>query len=524
MAAIALLLLTSCAPLRQPDAGLAATRGLGFAGLTPADRAVADTAYHSLGRGRGGSAPSPTILAEYNAATHKLAAALDGTAPQTARTRLAAAGIDLRIPPVASHIPHEARTIQPRKLYLAKATPGSFTPGAGIPVIIEYATSQADLYPREGLFQGATAIYRPGRPARAGSRAVLDLVPNTAATVTLNGATLPLARDVSADGLMLIKRAAHLKRLGFGGMLNPEIKTHRQQIYMLDPYDPHKIPLLMVHGLQSTPVDFGLLVNSIRQDPVLRARYQVWQFYYTSGTPVLANALRLRESLNALLHNIDPDSSDPATRRIVVLGHSMGGVISHTLVSASGNRLWASIFRVPPEQLAGDRGDIAQLHRIMTFPRNRRVVRAIFVSAPHRGSPVADSPAGIIGNLLVRLPRTLRVGFTQIANDNPDKMTPEALRFYRDGHFSSIRTLSPKSTALRALAEIPPEVPFHTIAGQRHAGPRELGTDGVVPYKSSHLAGAESELVVRGGHNTFRYPAAVEEIKRILRKEAGTPR
>ncbi|MBV8330463.1 MAG: hypothetical protein JO251_20960 [Verrucomicrobia bacterium] len=83
----------------------------------------------------------------------------------------------------------------------------------------------------------------------------------------------------------------------------------------------------MVHGLQSTPVAFAALVNALRNDPEVRAKYQIWQFYYASGIPVLLNGLELRDSLKETLHMIDPKDRDAATKRIVVLGHSMGGVI-----------------------------------------------------------------------------------------------------------------------------------------------------------------------------------------------------
>ena len=59
----------------------------------------------------------------------------------------------------------------------------------------------------------------------------------------------------------------------------------------------NKVPLLMVHGLQSTPVEFAALVNALRADPEIRSNYQVCQFYYASGTPVLVNAAALRDGL-----------------------------------------------------------------------------------------------------------------------------------------------------------------------------------------------------------------------------------
>ena len=42
-------------------------------------------------------------------------------------------------------------------------------------------------------------------------------------------------------------------------------------------------------------------------------------------------------------------------------------------------------------------------------------------------------------------------------------------------------------------------------------------SDGVVAYWSSHLAGAQSELIVPDGHGSFALPQTVSELKRILR-------
>ena len=41
--------------------------------------------------------------------------------------------------------------------------------------------------------------------------------------------------------------------------------------------------------------------------------------------------------------------------------------------------------------------------------------------------------------------------------------------------------------------------------------------DGVVPYESSHLDGAESELVIRSDHSTELRAEAIAEVRRILK-------
>lgn len=232
---------------------------------------------------------------------------------------------------------------------------------------------------------------------------------------------------------------------------------------------------------------------------------------------MLANAAELRDSLAETLHALDPKNHDAATKRIVVLGHSMGGVISHTLVSSGQGRVWGSVFRVPPARLKGDPEAIRQLVHILYFQRNPRIVRVIFMAAPNRGSPVAESFVGFIGNSLAHLSPMLERGYSQLARVNPDAMTGAAA-FYK-GRFSAVRTLSPKSTALIAVSELPIEVPYHSVIGQLHPGPKERGSDGVVPYWSSHLSGAQSELIVHSGHGVIDNADAIREVIRILHLE-----
>lgn len=88
------------------------------------------------------------------------------------------------------------------------------------------------------------------------------------------------------------------------------------------------------------------------------------------------------------------------------------------------------------------------------------MTRVIFMAAPHRGSSMADSLVGRLGNALSRLPPMEERGFSGLAKANPEAMMPGAAQFYAGGRFSAVRTLSPKSTALIALAELPIEVPF----------------------------------------------------------------
>jgi pimeloyl-ACP methyl ester carboxylesterase len=467
-----------------------ATNAVSGSPLLAESIARADSAYRSL----------PVTLAAYNAAVREICEEMQTTRVSEFESSLKNLGVSFESPNVGLPLRHVEVPTSPSMASTAEA---------GIPVVAGYDTREASLYPPEGLFVDATAIYDrvAGRPRFS--------LRYRASKVMLNGRTYKLAADPTGAGDHLKLRAKRLAKSGFGGMIRPSSMPRKPQIYLLDPYDPNKTPLLMVHGLQSTPVAFAALVNALRSDPEIRAKYQTWQFYYASGTPVLANAAELRDSLAETLHALDPKDRDAATKRIVVLGHSMGGVISHTLVSSSQGRVWESVFRVPPAQLKGDPEAIRQLVHILYFQRNPRIVRVIFMAAPHRGSPMAESFIGFVGNSLTHLSPMLERGFSQLARVNPDAMTPGAAAFY-SGRFSAVRTLSPKSTALIAVSELPIEVPFHSVIGQQHQGPKERGSDGVVPYWSSHLAGAQSELVVRSGHGVIDNPDAMREVIRIL--------
>ncbi len=85
---------------------------------------------------------------------------------------------------------------------------------------------------------------------------------------------------------------------------------------------------------------------------------------------------------------------------------------------------------------------------------------------------------------------------------------------------NSIDNLSPGSPVLKTMAAIPyaKGLPYHTILGDdsgKGGGPGT--TDGVVPWESAHIEGAVSELVIESDHNVPLDPAALLELRRILR-------
>ena len=83
---------------------------------------------------------------------------------------------------------------------------------------------------------------------------------------------------------------------------------------------------------------------------------------------------------------------------------------------------------------------------------------------------------------------------------------------------TGIDNLRPDDGMLKLLGklEMSSGVPCHSIIGNRAEQGIPGGSDGVVPYSSSHLDSAASELVVKSGHSVHRNPLAIQEVRRIL--------
>ncbi len=305
-------------------------------------------------------------------------------------------------------------------------------------------------------------------------------------------------------------------RLGLLGLISVAPRLDLAGIYMVEPYDPDRIPVLMIHGLQSSPLIWREMMAEYLSDPVLKKRYQFWAFYYPTGLSILDSARILRSSVANLRAELDPAGNAVAFRRMVVVGHSMGGILSRSLVVDLGNNLWNQLSEVPFQDvdLSASRRDT--LRASLFWEPERAVESAVFIATPHRGSDLALGILGSIGRNLIHLPR-------EILEIQLDMLQALSTIVRDDVHIprvqSSIVGLAPNSNLSRAMEASPflEGVSLHSIIGDRgRGGPVEESSDGVVPYWSSHLDAVESELIVPTGHSAFASPLAVEEVRRIL--------
>ncbi len=326
-----------------------------------------------------------------------------------------------------------------------------------------------------------------------------------------------LAADFSVPWGALLARSGKLKQSQWLDFLS-RTPSRPPRLYLMEPYNPNKEPLIMIHGLLSSPLVWAKLSNELWADEAVRRRYQIWHFHYNTSAPALYSARLLRAQLHELRRQLDPEGDDPAMRHTTLVTHSMGGLVGKALAVRPGDAFWEAAFTVPPEKLTMNAEDRAMLHDAFSWEPDRSIRRIIFIAVPHRGSDFADNPVGRIGSWLTVPPTPFRQFYERISAANPGAFTP-AYAELGSGRLDSVNSLSPRQPTLRILASlpVPPAVQIHSIIGNRgKAGPLERSSDGVVPYVSSHLSNAVSEKIVPEGHGCVSHPDTMAEVRRLL--------
>ena len=384
-------------------------------------------------------------------------------------------------------------------------------------------TDEDRYLPKVGVCLPLTAVLTfpnrgSGNPSEARLRFYNAL---TTEMVEAGGQKVPLAADFTAPFASLIDRTGMSDWSGlFGALQGNEDLLQQTGFYTVEPYTSGKIPLVTVHGLFSSPMTWMSVHNDLMGDPVIRAHYQVYHYMYPTNLPVLENARTFREKLDDL-HAFIEQHTPAGTKSpgMVVISHSMGGILTRTAVVHDSEPLKAFFFG-DPEALAKLPDAVRKdLEGYVSFQRRPYINRVIFVAVPHQGSLIADNWIGAIGRWLITLPKSVLTKTHTAALQARNLLRPELRSDFDGSDLSSIKSLSPKNPTLIALSQIPvdPAVPFHSIIGDRGRGDTPNSSDGVVAYQSSHVDGAQSELIVPADHTAHAHPRAVQEIRRILR-------
>ena len=369
------------------------------------------------------------------------------------------------------------------------------------------------LEPAKGYRVPATSIVDFSRPSNAAPiDAHLHLIdPRRRDSVEIGGKRLPLAANFSAP-LLAYGRVNELW-LGLINMIRGQNTRNTPGLVLPEPYDPNRIPVIFVHGLLSSKFIWRRTALALLQDPEIRRRYQFWAFSYAAGNPISYSALRLREDLAFAQKQFGLNQG------IILIGHSMGGILSRMQVTNSSRTIWDEVFGPRAQELYSQGPADSRAKQALIFPANPAVKRVIFIATPHRGSSFAAGGIGAIAIWLIRLPLNL---LYEIPETIVDALDPSSQGNRRSAIIpTSIQGLSPSSPLLRALDRLPIQAPHYSIIGDRGRGDTPNSSDGVVPYWSSHLASAESEKIIPTGHEPMADPAAVAEIRRILLLNLG---
>ncbi len=329
-------------------------------------------------------------------------------------------------------------------------------------------------------------------------------------TVSFNGRTVPLAADFTVP-LAVMLQQTDPKKHEFARLFNPEKYADAAAIERLQPYDPNKTVVLVIHGLMDSQATWTPMINTLRGDPLIRKNYQFWFYSYPSGYPYPYTAAILRAELDRV------EKRFPNMKRMVVIGHSMGGCISRLLLTDSGNDLWLKIFGRPPEETPLSPQTRDYFQQELFFKHRPEIGRAIFVAAPLRGSNLATGWVNKIAAMLIREPTVSSVASDEMLKVTAD-IREEELKPKRRAN--SVDSLSPKSRFVHAINNIPltPGVPYDTIIGDRGRGDSPNSSDGVVPYWSSHMEGAASEHIVPSNHSAHQNPQAIAEVLHLLKE------
>lgn len=341
-----------------------------------------------------------------------------------------------------------------------------------------------------------------------------------ARTVKIDGRVEPLESDPTAALAYQLEGSplydAEITGFLRGGILRGLFPRDRAEdgLFMLQPYKPGKIPVVLVHGTASSPARWAELFNELNGDARIRDRFQVWVFIYDSGNAIGYSAGRLRAALTAAVHEFDPQGKDPALHSMVVIGHSQGGLLTKLTAVDSGTRFWDRNSDKPFETIQVEPETRTLLQQSLFFTPLPFVKRVVFVATPHHGALLASGRIGAIATWLVTLPVDLfsraALAVTQIGDEKLQRMLRRPP--------TAVDNMNPENPGLQILQSIPvdPRVSAHSIICVKGDGPKEEGDDGVVAYASAHIDEAASEKVVRWDHSCQGQPEVIEEIRRIL--------
>ena len=402
--------------------------------------------------------------------------------------------------------------------------------GLGVPMVGIIPADKTDLLQQErvlnihtkGTVNTVTAVLEfPDKPKNAKPR--LHLVPRLRSEFFRVGRyDYNLAADFSAP-IEVYWNLTAVSDDRILGLLRPQELRDTMGLSSMEQYNPNKIPVVLTHGLLSSAETFCNLVNRLLTDADIRNNFQFWYFNYPTGDAWVVTADHYRKALAQARQTLDPRHRNRNWDNMVVMGHSMGGLITHYSQCTEPWKLLSNAGIVKSENIKGL--DASHVHKSFSNPALERFrtqfffepVKAgavFYLATPHRGAPLASYRVVKAITNLIRLPANLLDEAVNIVTLQRDMflLNPSEISDW----FTSLDQLSPNGYAIRGLRGLQVRnVPTYSIIGDRGDNDTPYSSDGVVPYWSSHIPWGE-ETIVPSDHHVQDDKATAEYITEVL--------
>ncbi len=398
-------------------------------------------------------------------------------------------------------------------------------PGLGVPLVVVREQREPDRFLSEQTPFGATAILRPSLAALAGQAPPLGAKsshgplefhdPLRVTAVEFGGQRIAMATNTSAALEYAVRES------GFSpweGLVRPgSAEAGQEKLFLLEPYQAGKYPVVFVHGFFSSPRIWAQFANEIQARPDLRNCVQLMAYRYPTGRPFTESAAILRRELLAMKATFDPRGEDPGIANMALVGHSMGGLVSKLAVTHSDDRLWCSVANRPLAEIKASDRLRKQLQESFYFQPIPFVRRVVFMGTPHDGSQLVSRVVGGLGSTCVQLPSAERIEHAWLVKQNPGVFSREFAKSIP----TSIDLMEPSSGLLQAVKTLCPgeNVQLHNIIGVGCLSPLEGCGDGVVARESAQHPWVTTERQVLTTHGGLHESEeSVEELICILRR------
>ncbi len=401
------------------------------------------------------------------------------------------------------------------------------TYGLGVPLIAVYrsaAEQPGDQFYPPGMSFPVTAFMRIVESTAEGGRVrhqcLIELHdPMVDSEMMVEGQRIPLETDLTTPLAYSLDNPVFKQANVRIQNLVKEQSLAVSGLYLLEPYDARKIPVVMVHGFWSSLVTWMEMFNDLRGSSEIRDNYQFWFYLYPTGIPPLFTAAHLREQLALARRSLDPYRERGSLDQMVLVGHSMGGLVSKLQAVDSGGDFWKLVSQQDFSQLVANEEVKSNLRDAFFFAPNPSIRRVVTIATPFQGSNFSNMATQWLGGKLINLPDELVKTRAKLVQDNPRLFDESSLR----DQTTSVASLASNSPLLRLLenSPTPPWVKYHNIIGvidrESMISAVAQDSDGVVKISSARSPGAASEIVVPSDHvNVHRHPLVIKEVRRIL--------